>query len=91
MFPIQISLTISTPAQLDQLSAVVAKIYADTVAGAPKLEAAAAQVEKPKKAAPAKTAPSEPTAAQADAPAQSTAAPAPQPSTGEGCRCALCA
>ena len=89
MFPIQISLTISTPAQLDQLNAVVSQIYDATVASAPKPpkgtpveKAAATEAPGKSKDAPAETsAPSEPTAAQADAPEPSTAAPAPQPST----------
>ena len=81
MFPIQIRLTVGTQAELDRLTAFVAGNTSANVAAAPKLETAAAQVEKPKKDVPAKTVPSERTAAPADAPAQSTAAPAPQPST----------
>ena len=81
MFPIQIRLTVGTQAELDRLTAFVAGNTDANVKSAPKLETAAAPVEKPKKDAPAKTAPSAPTAAPAAAPAQSTAAPEPQPST----------
>jgi hypothetical protein len=78
MFPIQISFTIANQAELTAIQSAVSQI----LGGAPTKEAAA-QVEKPKKDTPAKTAPSAPTAAPAAAPAASTAAPAPQPSTGK--------
>jgi hypothetical protein len=81
MFPIQIRLTVGTQAELDRLTAFVAGNTEASIKAAPKLETAAAPVEKSKKDAPAKTAPSPATAASPAAAEPSTAKQEPQPST----------
>ena len=81
MFPIQIRLTVGTQAELDRLTAFVAGNTEASIKAAPKLETAAAPVEKPKKDAPAKTALSPATAASPAAAEPSTGKQEPQPST----------